>query len=453
MPELGFEFDDDILDFLTNNKEISKSDLVKYLPKYKDKNDQILSIVKGSQWNVIKSSYLVFKDSVRVVFDKKVKMQVFDHKLGRKTVIMSPKDSVLFHLQHLQGGLLALDPKTGFVKAWVGGLDYEYFKFDHCTAYRQVGSTVKPFVYATTMESKGIKPCTYYPDMPYTITPGESKFILSQEWKPDNSTENFTYNPYNLYHGLLYSKNSITVKLMKELGDAEPLRQTLKRVGMDIDKILPNGQIAVPNVPSICLGAIDATLFDMVGAYTSFVNEGVYSKPQIIKRIEDRQGRVIYQGYSPKQKAIDPLVSSALLEMLENNCKGDFKFNFKSKVGGKTGTTNDYIDGWFLGITPGLVVGTWSGGEERFIRFTTLDDGQGYVTARPMFEKFVQRLEKNVKSFNPSANFPKKHPDLEKINNCSHRKVIYPAMERRLRQMAEDNPSMRDSIMRVLRVN
>lgn len=403
-------------------------------------------------WDQVLLQYQKHLQLADSVFSSPVEALVFDYELSKKTQRMSPKDSVMYHLQHLQAGLLAVDPKTGYVKAWVGGINYDYFKFDHVTASRQVGSTVKPFVYAAAMQYKGIKPCQYFIDMPYTISPGEGNFHISTEWKPDNSTENFTYNPYNLYHGLLYSKNSITVRLMKELGDAQILRKLLKDAGVEVDKPVFKG-LAVPDLPAICLGAMDVSLFEMVGAYTTFVNKGIYSKPQIIKRIEDRNGKVIYHGFSPKRIAVEPLTASVVSDMLQNNCKRNFSFNFKSKAGGKTGTTNDFVDGWFIGFTPNLVVGVWTGGDERFIRFTNLADGQGFVTARPMFEKFIQNLEKNVASYDTKASFPKAHPGMDQLTRCSQFKVIYPAEERKLRKLAEDSPELRDSIMQILQVN
>lgn len=417
------------------------------LQKFKD-------LLTTENWKIVKESYLKLQEEFEREFSQKIELEVFDHRLGKKKMNMTPLDSVMYHLQHLQGGLLAVEPKSGEVRAWVGGLNFNYFKYDHCTAYRQVGSTIKPFIYATAMQTMGIKPCQTFMDMPYTIKAGEAQFKNTEEWKPNNSTENFTYNPYNLYQALLYSKNSITVKLMKEIGDVEKVRDQLDKVGMDKNKRMSNGQLAVPNLPAVCLGAIDATLFDMVGAYTVFVNDGVYSKPVIIRRIEDRYGRVIFDGFSPKQSAIDPLTSSVMLDMLQNNCKRDFTFKFKSKAGGKTGTTNDYVDGWFLGFTPNLVVGTWCGGDERFVRFTTLDDGQGFVTARPLFEKFILKLEQNSKKYDANKEFTTPDPRLKSNTNCSHFKVIRPEMERQLRAELKNAIGLRkDSILYELRVN
>ena len=419
-----------------------------------DKLQKYMDLLISKNWKLIKDNYLKLQEQFEKEFSEKQELEVFDHRLGKKKVMMSPFDSVMYHLQHLQGGLLAVEPKSGEVRAWVGGLNFDYFKYDHCTAYRQVGSTIKPFIYATAMQTLGIKPCQTFMDIPYTIKAGEAQFKNSEEWKPNNSTENFTYNPYNLYHGLLYSKNSITVKLMKEIGDVEKVREQLDKVGMDKNKRMANGQLAVPNLPAVCLGAIDATLFDMVGAYTVFVNDGVYSKPVIIRRIEDRYGRVIFDGFSPKRSAIDPLTSSVMLDMLQNNCKRDFSFKFKSKAGGKTGTTNDYVDGWFLGFTPNLVVGTWCGGDERFIRFTTLDDGQGFVTARPLFEKFILGLEKKSKKYDSTMEFVSPDPRMKGITNCSHFKVIMPERERQLRaKLMDATGEKRDSIIYELRVN
>lgn len=446
----------EILEDWPNDMEVNEkiiADLISYETVLPETLKEYAQLLKTNYWKDVKNSYSKHLAEFDSIFNKSIDMEVFDHKTKIKKVNMSPVDSVMYHLKHLQAGLLALDPKTGLVKAWVGGLDYRFFKYDHVTSVRQVGSTVKPFVYAAAMQYKDIKPCQYFTDMPYTIKPGEAKFELSEEWKPDNSTENFTYNPYNLYHGLLYSKNSITVRLMKELGDVEILRTLLDKIGIDKDKKLLNGQLAVPNAPAVCLGAMDVSLFDMVGAYTTFVNKGVYSKPVIIQRIEDRYGRIIYNGFSPKRVAMDPLTASAISDMLQNNCKRNFAFKFKSKAGGKTGTTNDFVDGWFLGFTPSLVVGVWTGGEERYIRFTNLDDGQGFVTARPLFEKYITALEKKSTQYDPKLSFPTPDAGMKAIINCSHYKVIYPKEERRLRQFADENPDKRDSIMKVLHVN
>ena len=403
-------------------------------------------------WDEVLLKYQSHLQQYDSVFNKAIDIEVFDYKVGKTVKHMSPRDSVMYHLKHLQAGMMAVDPKTGYVKAWVGGINYDYFKYDHVTSNRQVGSTVKPFVYAAAMQEKGIRPCQYFTDMPYTIKPGESNFHISEEWKPDNSTETFTYNPYNLYHGLLYSKNSITVKLMKELGDAQLLRNLLQKSGIEVDRKVFGG-LAVPDLPAICLGAMDVSLFEMVGAYTTFVNKGVYSKPQIIKRIEDRNGKVIYNGYSPKRVAIDPLTASVVGDMLQNNSKRNFGFKFKSLAGGKTGTTNDFVDGWFLGFTPSLVVGVWTGGDERYIRFTSLDAGQGYMTARPLFEKYIQKLEKLSTQYDVNVRFPKPDARLKEVTNCSHYKVIYPSEEKKLRKLADEFPEKKDSILKILQVN
>ncbi len=375
------------------------------LDKAFEKDYEDLLNIKG--WNTLRQKWDSFQETYKEVFNKKIKMMVFDYKTGsEKEMEMSPRDSVKFHNQHLQAGMLAMDPNNGHIKAWVGGINHKYFKYDHVNSRRQVGSTIKPFVYATAISLQGISPCQQYEDIQYTIAPGDANFDMEEEWSPANANESFTGNMYNLYQGLLYSKNSITVRLVKEMGSVSVIRELLSNAGIDISMIHPNGQPVVPRLPSICLGALDLTLTEMTGAYTVFANNGTYTEPIFLDRIEDKNGKVIYRGVASKNAAINPLYNAVMVDMLKNNVAGGFKFGLKTKTGGKTGTTNDYADGWFMGITPNLVVGTWVGGDDKWIRFLTLDDGQGYVVARPIFEKFMKAVEKDGNiAFDITADF------------------------------------------------
>ena len=397
-------------------------------------------LLKTDNWKNLNAQWEKLVDRYKSDFNKEVSMKVFDYDKGEVDTLMTPIDSVRYHNMHLQGSLLSVDPSTGYIKAWVGGIDHNYFKYDHVNSRRAVGSTIKPFVYTTAIALQGILPCQTFDDIQYTIAPGDANFNLLDEWSPANATGEFTGNKYNLYHGLLYSKNSITVRLVKEMGNVRVIKDLLRNVGIDTDLELDNGQLAVPELPSICLGAVDLTLYDMVGAYTTFANDGTYTQPIFVTRIEDKNGRIIYTGIPKRNTAINPLYNSVMVDMLQNNVGGKYGMGLKSKIGGKTGTTNDYSDGWFMGITPELVTGIWTGGDDKWIRFLTLNDGQGYVMARPIFEKYMRKIENDsLAIYNADANFPKPPPGFYDLVNCDHYKSIAPEDEQTQIQLNNAN--------------
>lgn len=388
------------------------------------------SFIKTENWSKLKGQWVKLVDQYKIDFNKAVPMKVFDYEKGEVDTLMTPIDSVRYHNMHLQGGLLSVDPSTGYIKAWVGGIDHNYFKYDHVNSRRAVGSTIKPFVYTTAIALQGILPCQTFDDIQYTIAPGDANFNLLDEWSPANANGEFTGNKYNLYHGLLYSKNSITVRLVKEMGNVRVIKELLRNVGINTELELDNGQVAVPELPSISLGAVDLTLYDMAGAYTTFANDGTYTQPIFVTRIEDKNGRIIYTGIPQRNTAINPLYNSVMVDMLRNNVGGKYGMGLKSKVGGKTGTTNDYSDGWFMGITPELVTGIWTGGDDKWIRFLTLDEGQGYVMARPIFEKYMRKIENDsLVIYNAEADFPKPPPGFYDLIDCEKYKSLTPEDE------------------------
>ena len=396
----------------------------KYLDDYK-------SIMKMKGWNELKTSWQSFLTAYDKAFNTEVTMMVYDYnEEHEKEVEMTPLDSVKYHNMMLQSGLLSVDPKSGYIKAWVGGINHQYFKYDHVNSQRQVGSTIKPFVYATAIGMMGISPCTTFDDIQYTIAPGDANFDLQDEWTPANANGEFTLNKYNLYQGLLYSKNSITVRLVKEMGTVQVIRELLKNVGINVDEGVANNSIKVPNLPSISLGAVNLSLFEMTGAYTAFANNGMYTEPIFIKRIEDKYGKVIYNAVPEKKVAINPKYNAVLVDMLQNNVGGKYGLGIKTPVGGKTGTTNDYTDGWFMSITPNLVSGTWVGGDDRWIRFLTLDDGQGYVLARPIVQKYLKRLEADEEiNLNTNVRFTTPPEGFAEFVDCSKYKEVKPEDE------------------------
>jgi len=389
---------------------------------------------KTKDWVKVKDTWASFRKEYDKTFKTKKMVTVFDYEEGTIEKEMTQEDSVKYQMRYLQAGSLAVDPRTGEIKAWVGGIDHNNFKYDHVNMRRQVGSTIKPFVYASAIAIQGISPCQEYEDIQYSITPGEANFDMDNEWSPANSNEDFSTNKYNLYQGLLYSKNSITVRIVKEMGNVEVIRELLNSVGISKDEVLPGGRKLIPRLPSISLGSVDLSVKEMTGAYTTFANNGIYTEPIFVDYIEDKNGKIIYTGTSKRKTALNPTYNAVMLDMLVNNTGGRYGMGLKTQNGGKTGTTNDYADGWFMGVTPSLVVGTWVGGDEKWVRFTTLDDGQGFVMARPIFQDLIKRLENDdtIQDYDAEKSFPKPPPDYYAIVDCDKYKQLLPEEEREM---------------------
>ena len=392
------EYDLDLSDWDIDNmvQESAKAGRISKLVSGKaitaDKGRKYKDIMSGDYWDELASSYKLFQKDITREMNTPVDMMVFDYNdAGEKKVVMTPLDSIKYHRRFMQTGILAIDPKTGEVKTWVGGINNKYFQFDHIGSSRQVGSTFKPFVYATAITLQGISPCFPVMDQPYTIGPGDGSFGLLKAWTPQNADGKYTHRTYTLFEGLRDSRNSISVFLMQQLGNANVVRGLVHNMGIDSSMRRSDGEYRVPNQPSICLGSADLSVMEMTGAYCTFANNGVFVKPYFVSSIEDENGRVIYRAVREEQVALPPKANAVMVDMLEYTAVGFG--GYKSQVGGKTGTTNDYRDGWFIGITPSLVVGTWVGGEDQWIRFNTLADGQGSVMAKPFFKAFLSRLE------------------------------------------------------------
>ncbi|MFK7936162.1 MAG: penicillin-binding transpeptidase domain-containing protein, partial [Saprospiraceae bacterium] len=311
-----------------------------------------------------------------------------------------------------------VDPVTGHVKSWVGGINHKYFQYDHVNSNvsRQVGSTFKPFIYATAIALQGISPCFEVIDIPVTILPGEGNFSLLKEWTPRNADGEYTGDRLTLREGLRQSKNTVSVYLMRQLGDTRPVRGLIHNMGIDSTRKYPNGQPRVPRQPSIALGAASLSVYEMTGAYTTFANNGLYNKPIFISRIEDKNGRVIYEELPEEHLALNPSANYVMVDMLRYAGKLG---GLKSDAGGKTGTTNSFVDGWFMGVTPSLVVGTWVGGEDNWIRFRSLMYGQGGRMAKPFFVDLIKRLENDPKAdYDVKARFTRPAGDLGIVIDC-----------------------------------
>ncbi len=364
-------------------------------------------------WLPLKKQWAALQLAVTKDFNTRVPMKVFAYNLaGEKDTTMSPLDSIKYHRMFMQMGSLAVDPKTGYVKAWVGGINHKYFQFDHCRNFRQVGSTIKPYVYATAVAQQGVSPCMQIPDLAYTIHAGEGSFGLARGWTPSNSKGGFSGRAYNLKEALKESVNSISVYLLKQLGDTGPVRGLMNNMGIDSSRVMRQ--------PALCLGACDLSVMDMAGAYTTFANDGIFNRPTYLLRIEDKNGKVIYNNLPEEHRALGTGANYVMVDMLKYVASGAPGISdLKSEVGGKTGTTNDYVDGWFMGITPSLVVGTWVGGDDRWIRFLTIADGQGAKMARPYFTKLIKKLETDPKSgYDYNKKFKVPPGDLGITINC-----------------------------------
>lgn len=392
----------DNIDFLRMSREKSKpghlADLIRSKVITKDQAKTYKEIMSSSHWEKLIGQWRKLEEKSKKVFSTKRQMQVFAYNdKGEKTAEMSPLDSVKYHAMHMQIGSMSVEPSTGHIKTWVGGIGNKYFQFDHVNdrGKRQIGSTFKPFIYATAIETQAISPCRRVADSRYSINAGE--FGLVKSWSPDNADGKFTNEELTLKEGLRLSRNSITVWLIKQLGNVDIVKAIVENMGIDRRR-LANG-------PAIALGASDLSVMEMTGAYTTFANNGVYTAPIMVTRVEDKNGRVIYNATSSQQRALNESTNYAMIDMFKYATK-NHSFKLKTEFGGKTGTTNDFVDGWFMGVTPNLVVGTWVGGEKSWIRFRSSDLGYGGVMARPYFFEFMQRVERDkVLGFDTEAKF------------------------------------------------
>ena len=326
---------------------------------------------------------------IQDIFEKPVRMRLFSWH-GEVDTVMSPMDSIRYYKSFLQSGLYCIDPRTGFVKAWVGGINFKHFQYDHVEqARRQVGSTFKPFIYATAMR-EGLNPCFTLPNQKVCFDMPEGQ----PDWCPENSDAKYG-GMITLKHALAHSINTATAWLMKQYG---PLPVTVLARHMGVKS-------ALDPVPSLCLGVADLTLEEMTGAFAAFANQGVHIEPILFTRIEDKNGNAIYDVMPSTTEALDENTAYIMLDMLKgvmdrgtglrlrmgwgNRAKYG---NIKAPTAGKTGTTQNNSDGWFIGITPDLVTGVWTGAEDRSVRFASTDKGQGANMALPIYGYFMNRV-------------------------------------------------------------
>lgn len=332
---------------------------------------------------------------IKSIFNKKVNMKLFSWK-GEVDTVLSPRDSIWYNKYYIHVGMMSMDPKTGFVKAYVGGINYKYFKYDHVVVgKRQVGSTFKPFLYSLAMQ-EGYSPCYEIPNVPVVFD--KDRWGLEKDWAPKNSGDEFNDLSLTLKFGLANSINSVTAYIMKQFGP-QAVVDLSRKIGIK-SRILA--------VPSLCLGTFDLSVYEMVGAYATFVNKGVWTEPIFITKIEDKNG-VLLQEFTPKtQEAMSKETADLMVRLLQGVVDGvyspaarkkrgtgvrlRFKYGFENEMGGKTGTTQNQSDGWFMGITPNLVTGVWTGCEDRSAHFRDIYFGQGANTALPVYAEYLQRV-------------------------------------------------------------
>ncbi len=324
------------------------------------------------------------KATIDSILHTPVPMQLFSWE-GEIDTVISPIDAIKYNKRILHAGFIAMDPHSGHIKAWVGGINYQHFRYDHVLqGKRQPGSAFKPIVYAAAMDN-GYSPCYEVVDAPVTFNLPDKQGT----WTPKNSNEIYTGQKMTLRQAMARSVNSITAYLLKQLGP-ELVVDYARRLGI---------KSPMDPVPALCLGASDVSIYELVGAYSTFMNKGVWTAPIYITRIEDKYGRVVQEFAPHKQEAISEETAWLMMHMLRGAIeeRGTLRglstaFKKDNELCGKTGTTSNHSDGWCIGMTQGLCTGVWVGGEDRCIHFRTMDMGQGAVTARPIWEKFMLRL-------------------------------------------------------------
>ena len=339
------------------------------------------SITQSERWRTMKAAGCT-PEEIKEAFRKKIEMTVFTYH-GDIDTLMSPLDSIRYYKGFLRSGFMSMDPKTGAVKAYVGGLDYPHFMYDMVSlGRRQVGSTIKPFLYSLAMEN-GFTPCDYAPNRQRTYIVG------GRPWTPRNVSHARYGQMVPLKWGLAQSNNWISAYLMSKLNPNQFVQ------------ILHDFGIHNPDIHasmSLCLGPCEVSVSEMVSAYTVFANHGIRTAPMFVSRIEDNEGNTIATFQPRMNEVIGAANAMKMLTMLmgvvDNGTAGRlrYRYNFQGQIGAKTGTTNNNSDGWFIGFTPQLVSGCWVGGEDRDIHFDRGQMGQGATMALPIWAIFMKKV-------------------------------------------------------------
>ena len=366
-------------------------------------------------YNTLQDRYGEQTDSIEAKLNEKKRMKIFTWK-GEKDTTFSTYDSLAYYASILQSGLMTLDPFTGHIKTWVGGINYKYFKYDHINqAKRQAGSTFKPFVYLAAIDN-GYSPCDKFTDKAITINykeDGEDK-----SWSPKNSDWSFSGKEMSLRWAMGKSCNSVTAQLTQAIG-WDKVVEYAKKLGIESP---------LKSVPSVGLGSNDVTLYEMIRAYGVFLNTGVKTEPILVTKINDQDGKLLAEFKAKQERVISEETAWLMIHMFKGGMEEPggtsqalWEHDIWSKgneIGGKTGTTSNHSDGWYIGITKDLVTGVWVGADERSIHFKTSDYGEGSKTALPIYGKFMERIYHDPKSGITYGRFPKPTVKITKDYNC-----------------------------------
>ncbi|MBL7857350.1 MAG: transglycosylase domain-containing protein [Cyclobacteriaceae bacterium] len=345
------------------------------------------AIHRSSRYKVLKEQGLS-DEEILIEMEKPIPMKLFSWQ-GVQEAVVSPVDSIVHHLQYLNAGFLAMEPSTGMVKAWVGGIDHDFFQYDHVktSTKRQVGSIFKPIVYATAIEA-GIAPCDLIPAGQQTYIDKEG-----EKWTPRNMQNDYQVQ-YTMRGGLAYSVNTIAVKLIDKAGVDNTIAMA-RKMGITSE---------LPDVPSIALGSSSISLMEMTTAFACFANQGMSTNPYYISSITDQYGKMYsnFKSTQPVQQAMASATAQLVTALLKTvvhegtAARIRWKYGVLNDMGGKTGTTQSNADGWFMAITPGLVMGSWVGADDPRIRFRSSKLGQGSNTALPITGYFLSQLNKDT---------------------------------------------------------
>ena len=409
-----------------------------FLDLEEDEEEAIMkrAMRRSERWRKSKLSGMT-NEEIEESFNKAVDMTVFSWN-GDIDTIMSPIDSIRYYKHFLRAGMMSMNPKNGHVMAWVGGINYRHFQYDHVMlSKRQIGSTFKPFLYATAIDQLKLSPCDMLPDLIHCIEP--YKYGNPEPWCPTNSSDKYG-GMRTLSNALANSKNTISAQLIDKVGP-RPVADLARNLGVSSN---------IPNVPAIALGTPDLSVYEMVGAYGAFANKGIYVEPVMVTKIEDKNGTIIYQSKPNTKDVISEESSYVTLKLLEgvtkfgsgarlrhniaedernyvyNNVVTGYPYEFKNDIAGKTGTTQNQSDGWFIGMVPNLVTGVWVGGEDRSIHFKEIAYGQGATMSLPIWGLFMNKCYADEELNVSKDPFPE--PEVLNIElDCS--KVITPEIE------------------------